>query len=366
VASNKNQHFVPRCYLRQFTIDEADRAINLYNIDRDLFIPDAPVRSQCSGDYFYGKDPLLEEAMQSIERPYGGIAKEILEPGYHLTDQHREFLKLFWLLQYLRTEAASKRAVEMSEAMASAIDKSQEDFRLQIRDAIQMAMRAFTELMKTVSDLKVCLIRNRSNTPFVTSDDPAVLTNRWYLQSAPNTGLSFGLRNAGDLLLLPISSTVLCLGYDGDVYSVSHVNGWADIRRDADADAFNQQQYVNCRANLFVRKAEFFDIIRAGFKGVSMRRPAARHRMNYAVLDKEDGEYSRYVVVDREQARPHAPALIHVQAVHTAPAAWPSVLAWRSGACAFSNGTGIGYVRRAFSGGFVERPFRKVRAGPAT
>ncbi|AXW32869.1 hypothetical protein CJO88_05685 [Ralstonia solanacearum] len=60
VATNKNQHFVPRCYLRQFTIDRGNKAINLYNVERDRFIEGAPVKNQCSGDYFYGKAPCLK------------------------------------------------------------------------------------------------------------------------------------------------------------------------------------------------------------------------------------------------------------------------------------------------------------------
>jgi hypothetical protein len=180
MAINKNQHFVPRGYLRQFTIDGADSAINLYNIDRDKFVACAPVRSQCSRDYFYGKNPLLEKAIQTMERSYGAAVSKILQPGYVLTDGHCTLRKLFWLLQYLRTEAVSKRAIEMSEAMALVVDPDDTGFRMQIREAVQIAMRTFAKSTSVVSDLKVCLIRNRSGVPFVTSADPAMLTNRWH------------------------------------------------------------------------------------------------------------------------------------------------------------------------------------------
>ncbi|WP_394365145.1 DUF4238 domain-containing protein [Paraburkholderia kirstenboschensis] len=67
VRSNKNQHFVPRCYLKAFTRDEGNATIKIFNIDRRKFIPTAPVKNQCSGSYFYGDDPKLEEAIQSCE-----------------------------------------------------------------------------------------------------------------------------------------------------------------------------------------------------------------------------------------------------------------------------------------------------------
>jgi hypothetical protein len=86
MASNKNQHFVPRCYLRPFTIDGANRAINLYNIDRRKFIERAPVKHQCSGDYFYGKDQLLDKAIQAMEGAYGTALRIITSQNCALTD----------------------------------------------------------------------------------------------------------------------------------------------------------------------------------------------------------------------------------------------------------------------------------------
>lgn len=82
MASNKNQHFVPKCYLRPFTVEGAGAAINLYNIDRHKFICMAPVKNQCSGDYFYGKDERLEAVIQHLEGRYGTALVSILGPDY--------------------------------------------------------------------------------------------------------------------------------------------------------------------------------------------------------------------------------------------------------------------------------------------
>lgn len=359
MASNKNQHFVPRCYLRPFTLDGADSAINLYNIDRQKFIERAPVKHQCSGDYFYGKDPLLESAIQSIESRYGNALRELLKPGYALTDEHRYLLKLFWLLQHLRTEAASKRSVEMTDATQNVIGRKDSTFRFEIREAVQMAMKTFAESMDSVADLKVCLIRNRTRTPFFTSDDPAVLTNRWHLESARTKGHSFGLHSAGDILLLPLSPQTLCLGYDGDVYSVPHKNGWTEVRRDADVEAFNQHQFLNCRANVFVQDSAHFQLVHEAFWGAAPRRPEKRHIMHYAVLDRREGEFARYRVVNGAEAGDHEEAMIHIQVVHARPAVWPRQIPWRLNGFVFTNGTGVGYVRRAWTNGFNGQPFHK-------
>src|SRR2546421_532096 len=111
MATNKNQHFVPRCHFRSFTLDGENLAINLFNIDRLRFIRNVPVKNQCSGDYFYGQDELLEKALQATEKAYGRVLAEMSQASYSLEDEHRRVLRRFWLLQYMRTEAASRRSV---------------------------------------------------------------------------------------------------------------------------------------------------------------------------------------------------------------------------------------------------------------
>lgn len=346
MATNKNQHFVPRCYLRPFTVDGADAAINLYNIDRQKMMRMAPVKNQCSGDYFYGKDDQLESAIQHLEGGYAGALRSISEPGYTLSDQHRRILKLFWLLQHLRTEEASRRVIEMNEGLRKTAGIKDGSFRLEIREAVQIAMRTFADAIHSVSDLKVCLLRNRTQVPFVTSDDPAILTNRWYLQSPKTKGMSFGIGSAGNIFALPLSPVVLCLGYDGDVYSVPHKNGWVDVRQHSDVEALNQHQFLNCRANIFVKDADDAQLVHDSFVEAAPLRPAQRHRIHYAVRDRSEGGYTRYVVVDPANAEGHQEALIHMQTVYPAPSSWPHLLAWRHKGSVFTNGTGVGYVRR--------------------
>lgn len=363
MASNKNQHFVARCYLRPFTLDEAGLAINLYNLDRRRFVQGAPVKHQCSGNYFYGKDPLLEQAMQITEGAYARVLREIREPGYRLAVGHRTLLKTFWLIQHLRTEAASRRSVEMADAVRSTLDPSNVSFRLEIRDAVQMAMKAVAESMRLVADLKVCLVRNRSDTPFVTSDDPAILANRWHLQSAKAKGRSFGFTASGDLLLLPLTPSVLFVAYDNDVYSIPQKTGWIEIRRDSDADAFNQHQILNCRANIFIKDRIHSALIHEACMRLSPLRPETRHRINYAVFDRREAGFSRYRVVDAAYPRGNEEAIIHMQTVNADPATWPSIISWRHRGAVFSNETGVGYVRRAFSHQANTRPFRKEPTG---
>ena len=51
---HKKHHFVPKLYLRHFTVD--GKNLSIYNISKKRIITNIPYDSQCSKDYYYGTD----------------------------------------------------------------------------------------------------------------------------------------------------------------------------------------------------------------------------------------------------------------------------------------------------------------------
>lgn len=362
MATNKNQHFVPRCYFRPFTVDEANIAINIYNIDRQKFIQGAPVKNQCSGSYFYGKNEKLEKAIQFVEGAYGNVLREVRKHNRILTGEHQNILKKFWLLQYLRTEAAAIRVAEMTASVGKIVGITNIDFRTSIKNAVIDAMRTFAESMDLIDDLKICLIRNRTKIPFLTSDNPSILKNRWWFNDKRTQGRSFGIRSAGTIILLPISPRLLVLGYDHDVYSVLHVQGVVDIRNECDVAAFNQHQILNCHANLFFQNSELAYLVHEAFINSVKNRPSGFHVIHYAVPDYSDGEYTRYRVTDPSEREGHSEALLHIQHIHPKPLAWPKQIISKHKGVVFTNRTGLGYIRYATIQQSNKQPFYKEKA----
>lgn len=346
MASNKNQHFVPRCYLKEFTHASENKAINVYNIDRGLCIPLAPVKNQCSRDYFYGKDEQLEIAIQTVEGAYGSVIRDIISTPRILNERHKIVLKRFWLLQHLRTESAARQSVEMSNGMTEVAGIKGEEFNLGIKEAVITAMKLYANNMKVIDDLKICLIFNKTEIPFVTSDNPAVLTNRWHLNDSRTKFKSFGLTTSGNLLLLPLTPKIICVAYDSDVYSFTLKNGWANIFRADDVKAFNQHQFLNCSANIYFKNMEHDSFVRDSFRDAMGNRPHQRCRINYAVLDFNKDGYSYYKVIDPATAENHQEAIIHSEIIHPLPVSWPSIIHWRNKGTVYTNGTGLGYLRR--------------------
>lgn len=97
MATNKNQHFVPRCYLRPFSLDEEKKIINLINLRQKKLITNAALKHQCSKDYFYGTDAQLEKAIQMIETGYASTLQSLLASSSCLTEGQQIVFRMFWL-----------------------------------------------------------------------------------------------------------------------------------------------------------------------------------------------------------------------------------------------------------------------------
>ena len=185
------------------------------------------MKNQSSRDYFYGQDPKLESAINFVENGYAEVVTDIFAKLGPVMPGHQIVLRRFTYLQYLRTEAQARAMADHAFAMTDlpGLEVDRPTLRDTMREAVQTAMRHYASSMRIVDDLKVCLVRNETPIPFFTSDNPAVLANRWYQRDPRTKGRSFGVGKAGSIFVLPLSPDILCLLYDGDVYSVPKDGG---------------------------------------------------------------------------------------------------------------------------------------------
>lgn len=153
-----------------------------------------------------------------------------------------------------------------------------------------------------------------------------------------------------------------CIGYDGDVYTLPHENGWVDCRREKDVAALNELQYLNCAANIYFREWADAERTASAFDVAVHRRLWPRHRVHYAVYEGAKDGARIYRRVERGEAGDHERALIHVESITPIPASWPSFFRRRSNGAVFATDTGVGYVRSAALTHRQIRSFRKERA----
>jgi Protein of unknown function (DUF4238) len=59
----------------------SSRQIGLFNIKSQKVVPSAPIKSQCSKDYFYTKDPQYEDRFSQIESAQRTLLDDIQDRG---------------------------------------------------------------------------------------------------------------------------------------------------------------------------------------------------------------------------------------------------------------------------------------------
>lgn len=351
MPSNKNHHFVPRVHFKPFSFGREGKAINLVNIERGQAIQNASVSGQCSKSYFYGTDAIVEKGLGYFEGRYGQIVRA-LEAHDSLSGDDHEALRLFMLLQFMRTEAAGKMAAATfsggKDRMFVGEWAEQRPPAIPNRDIMVMALSIALKVRDTIADLKMCIFANDTRIDFITSDNPAIAINRWSWQRQRDH--RFGLASSGLILSLPLSPRMSLCYFDRGTYSCPG-NGpmYRTLADHRDVQVLNELQILNAEENVYFANWRSRKTLLTQVNAVKERRPAERVLFKVFVEDENgtdgfhDGQWYRRATAD-EIARPMPKIVMH-SPVYPIPSRWISGLRIRPRPQVFTNGSAAGYVR---------------------
>lgn len=370
MSDNKNQHYVPRCHLKPFSLDREGIAINLFNHRRGIVRANVPVSGQCAKSYFYGADLVIEKQLQTLEGRYAHIVR-MVEGEAQLGPNDLDFLRSFAFLQWCRTDAALRRRREAMIAMDDLTRRGREKFRFEDPDLSQKSLalgslRIWGSSLDEIADLRVIILRNHSRVDFLTSDDPAVITNRVFLQRMRDN--NFGIMNIGTMILMPLGPRYAVICYDHDCYTPRGRSGYhVNVGRDQDVRAFNELQFLNSLANIyFAGPIKNSASIVADFKAVAERRPTSRLMMWQGISEGIDGEFECFRrLKDGEEFDPHIPTIQSFSPLYPVPAHWMSNFAMRGNMVGWVKpGTIVGPIRSRKARTVGGMRLVKVRIGP--
>jgi len=350
VPAQKNQHFVPRCALKPFTLNGEGLAINVYNIVRNRAISNAPVKGQCARDYLYGKEDLRgEQLLARLEGQYSRILDQ-LTAGGPLPASDKEWLLLFILIQLRRTDLAIQQMRQWGQSMEEAVfrrypERRPQDMRTDV-DLMRLSLRLGMQLTEYVKDLKVVIFRNRTDIDFITCDNPAVLTNRFHFQRLKTN--QFGVSNSGAILTMPLTPRLSATCYDGGVYSIPNASGtpFVDVKRDSDVEAINQLQHLAASKNIYFSRWEDRSRIASEAAKVSQQRANAIPKTTVFIRDPEFPQAENYRTGTPEEELAAREALVATAFQYPEPSAWPSQLKFRDKPKTFSDGSAAGHRRK--------------------
>jgi len=261
MPEKKNQHFVPRFYLKKFSLQSQGERIGVFNISSLKFIKSAKLYEQASKNYFYGRDLKLENILQHLETESAKIINSIIDKQAlpQADSREHQMLLMFILVLSRRTVYAAETVDEMvkkyketvSSIDSNALSESERNVDLTLTDAVQESLGTVISLFPIVRDLCWKLIINETEQPFITSDHPVVLYNQ-FLEPRKTYGGNVGFASKGLELFLPLSPKFTLILFDKDVYRVGNRNEICiKVDLPADIKALNRLQGINANKNIY-------------------------------------------------------------------------------------------------------------------
>lgn len=368
MASNKNQHFVPKTYLRPFG-NRDQRSINLYALGARRSIEGASIKTQCSRNYFYGSEPVFEDFIQFFEGRYG-TAIGRLQNG-EIKESDISVMFDFFLLQYLRTPHQLAQRKEVFDAFRNTVIGGKqlrdvhEGAQKPIDDQREMQAQIYiaAKAQKVLHDLRSVLLINHTKVPFITSDNPACVTNRLYTQRYKDH--TSGLIQSGTAIFLPLTSRIAFLGYDNEVFQTIGKGIEQHVWNERDVDRINELQVQIATQTLY-----FTDWAHREYVERLAERCSGMRRDNWAfiwtaILDGDDGEFERFRTVTDADAESTAPRMTSVSMYNAAPSTWPSFLKFKLRPRGYTTGSAVGFVREAHAEAKGRKQYRCVVLPPS-
>jgi hypothetical protein len=256
MADNKKHHYVPRFYLRHFSLD--DNSVNIFNIAHKKTILNAPFKHQCYKDYYYGRDQKLEGILSKIEGASARILASIIETRtLPQSNSGRAELSVYLMAQHGRTPANVALMKQVGAKLSGAIfemdaGRNSEDLPdMSQVDAVAMSVCLSVENYKLFADLEARLIIAVPGQEFITSDTPVIFCNKFFAYRPHGDAGAPGWK--GFQLFFPVSPTLMLHLFDPSVYNVlpREPSGILQLHSSRDMDQLNGLQIASAHENIF-------------------------------------------------------------------------------------------------------------------
>jgi len=261
----RNQHYVPRFYLKRFA--DQNGKLSVLNIPKEATYADVPYMSQCHKTNFYGEDGEWETRLSSMESGWSTATSKLInrEP---VTFNDVNLVKQFALYQRQRTLAQDEFAKRQFASVL--MDAAQMQLRNQSRNQqpytdAEIARASSEEaeretvpgsgigLLKDMEpytdDLDLAVIRYETANELLSSDVPVVAINKF-------SERDIGIACMGFILFFPLTPHDLVVIYDGDMYSTYRGQLYAVSRDEMEVETLNVFQYISAETIVFAQKQE--------------------------------------------------------------------------------------------------------------
>ncbi len=259
-TKKRQQHFVPKFYLKRFSHDGKGKQLSLWSGVSQLYVKDARLSDQAYADNFYGADGSVEDTLSVLESKVAGITAQIMRDGLLPVTGSEEHLLLytFVMFQAERTKAGASDMETTADQMMRFFFKEDPRFepylphiKLKLLNPGAQKLALVSPLVPLCLDLAAKLLINEGAHEFVTSDNPVVRYNQFTeARNWPSSGAGWSM--PGLQVFFPLSPKHVLLLYDSDMYSFPDASGDIQIVKSlSDINWINGLQYLVADENVY-------------------------------------------------------------------------------------------------------------------
>jgi len=254
----KNQHYIPRFLLRNFSEEENKKSLTTYYLKDKRKVYYASIKNQASKDFIYGKDQTIETLLQRIESITAMTISKLIK-NENLNSDDIEALKIFILFQLKRTPFNADSNNEVANLLLKTkysnhptIGKLIDKAKLELRNPYLISIISCINAITLLSDLSITLLENNTELSFVLGQHPAFIINPLFYEKKMNF-FSQGIAVKGICILLPISLRKAILIYDKFSYKLIKNNNKVELNCD-DINLLNEYQFCYTTDCVYIKK----------------------------------------------------------------------------------------------------------------
>lgn len=270
-TDKKNQHYIPKFYLKNFSFENNKKQLGIYNLKSSFYFQKSKLKTQGSKNFFYGKDGEIEDSLSEIEGIYANLIHEILNSKklpFKGSLGHLALLS-FIVLTDLRNPIMIGNIKNFSSSINKHLSENDKNSDLinyvpeiPHNYAVNLALDNSKEIIENIFDLDFKLIINQTETSFISSDFPIVKYNQ-FLENKNWSHVKVGYVTVGLQIFLPISPTLGIVFFDPNIYKVGFKRKrYLEISNKNDIDSLNTLQIINCLETLYFNENIKEDYIR--------------------------------------------------------------------------------------------------------
>lgn len=263
MVKKKRHHYIPRFYLKRFSVNNEGKLLGLYNLKNRKFISNAPLKRQGYENFLYGEDDDIENALADMEGKVSQMfnywtEEKLLYPPPKGSNGFK-LLKQFILYQAFRTPKSGDDLMKrLNQGVKTFIKEFKPDLwesfkedELAHENAVLLGLYNAIEHEHLLNYLDCKFLVNLSMLPFITSDSPIILYNQ-LLEKAGNYIGTTGFVVKGLQIFYPIHPRLMICFYDSEVYDFGENNeDCASTESVEEVHQLNGLQLANCNSQLF-------------------------------------------------------------------------------------------------------------------